>query len=43
MAPFIFFRYPSLFLVSIALAMQIKNALTIEKILKLPKYEFNHY
>jgi tRNA-dihydrouridine synthase len=33
MAPFIFFRFPALFLISIALAMQMRNALAIEKIL----------
>ncbi len=33
MAQFIFFRFPSLFLVSVATAMQKKNALAIEKIL----------
>jgi hypothetical protein len=33
MASFIFFRFPALFLISIALAMQMRNALAIEKIL----------
>ncbi len=33
MVLFIFFRFPSLFLISVALAMQKKNASVIEKIL----------
>jgi len=33
MAQFIFFRFLSLFLFSVAMAMQKKNALAIEKIL----------
>ena len=44
MAVFIFFRLPSLFLLSIAKAMQKKNALVNKKILN-PAYksDFNHY
>ena len=40
MALFIFFRFPALFLISVAMAMQKKNALAIEKILNTAYIRF---
>ena len=40
MALFIFSRFPSLFLFSVTMAMQKKNALVIEKILNTADIQF---